>query len=66
MWEDIKNYIVGFIVRWIMKIGGGYLLAHGISQNSVEEIAGAVVGILIGLIISMFQHKKAVSESPIK
>jgi len=66
MWSDIKNYIVGFLVRWIMKIGGGFLLAHGISQNSVNEIVGAIVGILFGLIISLFQHKKAVDEYPIK
>jgi hypothetical protein len=62
MWEDLKNYIVGFLVRWIMKIGGGFLLAHGISQNSVKEIVGAVVGILIGLIISLFQHNKALND----
>lgn len=66
MWDDLKNYIVGFIVRWLMKIGGGFFLAHGISQNSIEEIVGAVIGILIGLFISLFQHKKAVDEYPVK
>lgn len=58
--ETIKNFIVGFIFRWVLKIGGGFFLAVGLSEGKVEELIGAIVSIVIGLVISLFQHDKAI------
>ena len=53
-----KNYFVGIIFRWIAKIGGGVLLTIGITQNSWEEILGAIVSIIVGIVTSLVQNKK--------
>ena len=58
--NSLKGFIVPFLVRWVLKIGGTYLATIGISDGSVEEIVGGIVAVLIGLIISLFNHKKAV------
>jgi ABC-type antimicrobial peptide transport system permease subunit len=57
--ETVKSFIVGFIFRWVLKIGGGFFLALGMSEGKIEEIIGAIVSIIIGLIVSLFQHNKA-------
>lgn len=62
--NEIKQFLAGFIFRWVMKIAGGYLLSVGISEGSILEIVTAVVTILIGLVISLFQHKKAIEQLP--
>jgi hypothetical protein len=52
------------VFRWILKIGGGFLLSVGVSESSLAEIVGAVVSIGLGLIISLFQQKKAINTPP--
>ncbi len=64
MWDTLKTYLVGMILRWIAKIGGGILLTIGISQNSWEEIVTAILSILIGIITSLVQHKKIALTEP--
>lgn len=59
MIDTLKNFIVGFVTRWVLKIGGGFLLAVGINDGKAEEIIGALVSIVVGLVISLFQQKKA-------
>jgi len=59
MLDTLKNFITGFVTRWILKIGGGFLLSVGVNEGSVTEIVTAVVAIVIGLAISLFQQKKA-------
>ena len=58
--EDLKPFIVGFLTRWVLKIGGGYFLSVGVSESSVEKIVGSVVAIIVGLIISLKNQKKAI------
>ncbi|MCK9282014.1 MAG: hypothetical protein M0P71_15430 [Melioribacteraceae bacterium] len=64
MWDTIKTYLIGMILRWIAKIGGGILLTIGISQNSWEEIITAIISIIAGLVMSIVQHKKALLTDP--
>lgn len=64
MGKTIKDFIVGFVARWILKIGGGFLLSVGVSEGSVTEIVAAVCSILIGIAVSMFQQKKALEVDP--
>lgn len=59
MLDTLKNFIVGFVTRWVLKIGGGFLLAVGINDGKAEEIIGALVSIIVGLLISLFQQDKA-------
>jgi hypothetical protein len=60
--EDIKGFITGFIVRWLLKIGGGFFLSIGISNDSITLIISSVVSIVAGLLISIFQHNKAINS----
>jgi hypothetical protein len=59
--DDLKEFITGFIVRWLLKIGGGFFLAMGISADSVTIIVSSIVSILAGLLISLLQHEKAIN-----
>ena len=62
----IKDYIVSFLVRWVLKIGGGFLLAHGISQGSTTEVVTAIASALIGIVISLVNHNSAINTPPPK
>jgi hypothetical protein len=64
MWNTIKKFLVAKIVQWILKVGSGVLLTLGITQNSVEEIVGAIVSLLIGILYSLFTHKKVALTDP--
>jgi|GEM_PF-3201254 len=63
MLDTIQNFIVGMIFRWIMKIGGTFLVSAGFSSadltQKLTEIIGGFVAIGIGIVVSLFQHKKA-------
>jgi len=65
MWEQIKKFLTGIIVRWILKLAGAWLLTIGVGSGTIEEIIGGVLAILIGMIISIFQTKKAI-DMPVK
>jgi hypothetical protein len=58
MYQTVKSYVIGFLVRWVLKIGGGALISIGITEGSIVEIVTAVVMLIIGVIISLIQHKK--------
>jgi len=64
MWNTIKSFLVAKIVQWLLKVGAGVLLTLGISQNSLEEIVGAIVSLLIGIIYSLLTHKKVALTNP--
>lgn len=59
--SELKEFITGFIVRWLLKVGGGFLLAMGISNDSVTIMVSSVVSIVVGLLISLLQHSKALN-----
>lgn len=61
---DVKKFIVGGIVRWLLKIGGGALLGLGITEGSLIEIVGAIVAFVTGIIISWFNSKKLLNTDP--
>lgn len=58
---DLKNFLIGFIVRWLLKIGGGFFLSLGVSENSLTVTVSAIVSIILGLVISLLQHTKAIN-----
>jgi len=64
MWNTIKNFLVAKIVQWLLKVGSGVLLTLGITQNSIEEIVGAIVSLLLGIIYSLITHKKVALTDP--
>lgn len=64
MWLTVKKFIVEKLVQWLLKIAGGFFLSIGISQNSLEEIIGALVSIIIGIIYSVVTHKKVALSDP--
>ena len=64
--EAIQGYASQFLSRWLLKVGGGFLLAHGVSEGSIEEISGAVISIAVGIVISLVNHKKALNSDPAK
>ncbi len=64
MWNTIKNFLVAKLVQWILKVGAGVLATLGISNNSIEEIIGAVVALILGVIYSLITHKKIALTDP--
>jgi len=64
MWNTIKSFLIAKIVQWLLKVGAGVLLTLGISQNSLEEIVGGIVSLLIGIIYSLLTHKKIALTNP--
>lgn len=64
MWQTVKSSIIGFLVRWVLKIGAGALATIGISEGSITEIVTALVMLIIGVVISLIQHKKIAYTNP--
>jgi hypothetical protein len=62
--ESVKGFVTGILGRWILKIGGGFLLSVGISSDSTLQIVGAIVSIVAGIVISLFQQKQAINTPP--
>ena len=62
--EELKKFLVGFLVRWILKIAGTYFVTIGIQQNTIEETVGGLVAIILGIIVSLIQQKKALDTPP--
>jgi hypothetical protein len=58
---DIKNYIIGMLSRWILKFGGAYFAALGYSSGSSSEFITGVLTFLFSVIISLYQHYKALN-----
>jgi hypothetical protein len=64
MWNTIKDFLVGKIVQWILKVGAGILFSLGISNQSVEEIIAAIVSLILGIVYSLLTHKKIALTDP--
>lgn len=65
MLDELKGYVTGIAVRWVLKIAGGAILQYGISADNITAIITAVVAIVFGILISLFQQKKAVNQEPV-
>lgn len=64
MWNTIKDFLVAKLIQWVLKVGAGVLATLGISNNSIEEIIGAIVSLLLGVIYSLITHKKIALTDP--
>ncbi|MBM3711869.1 MAG: hypothetical protein FJW56_00305 [Actinobacteria bacterium] len=64
MWNTIKNFLVAKLVQWILKVGAGVLGTLGISNGSLEEIIGAIVSLVLGIVYSLLTHKKLALTDP--
>lgn len=62
--ESIKKFLTGMLVRWLLKIAGTYFATIGFQTGTVEEIVGGIVAFLIAVVISLFQHFKALDIIP--
>lgn len=62
IWNAVKGFLVGFIVRWLLMIGGTVFASAGITEDKLVEMIGGILAIVISLIITLFQHKKAVNQ----
>lgn len=62
--ESLKGYLTGMLGRWLLKIGGGVLLALGYEANEWEVITAGIASIVVGAIISIAQHKLAKKSDP--
>ena len=62
---DIKEFLTGIIVRWVLKLGGVWLISIGVDEATIWGVIGGIIAILIGMIMTLFQTKKAV-DKPVK
>lgn len=63
-WESLKGFIVPFLTRWILKVGAGALLTLGITEGSATEVVGALVAFVVGVVMSLVNHKTAINTPP--
>ena len=47
------------LLRSILKFGGGWFVAKGMTDNSTAELVAAVLAALAGFVWSAWTHKKA-------
>jgi len=59
--DALKNFVAGFLVRWLMKVGGTYFITMGIQEANVTEWVGGALAFVVGIAISIYQHKKALA-----
>ena len=71
MLEEIRGYIAPLVTRWSLKALGGILVGIGIDGGhvagfltSAESVMVGVITFLVGLVISLFNHKKAINQPP--
>ena len=64
-WEDLKGFIVPWLVRFILKAGAGVLLALGLNDAdgtaATIKIATAVVSAVVGFVLSKVNFNKALN-----
>lgn len=61
MFDSLKGFLVGKLAGWLLKAVGGFMLGLGYTQSSTEEIITGVATFVVGLVVSLFQHHKAVN-----
>ena len=58
--EQVKTVVL-LILRWSLKFVGPWLVAQGIGEDAFIEVAAGVAMFLVGIVISLFQRKKALN-----
>ncbi|MFI5250786.1 MAG: hypothetical protein ACHQQQ_00015 [Bacteroidota bacterium] len=68
--EEFKGYLTQMIFRWLLKIIGGYFAIDGIvnagTKDALLEISTGISAVIIGIVISMLNHKKVYRMEPDK
>jgi len=69
MFDQLKGFLLPFITSKIMQLISGALLTLGLGADgkySIEEIIAAIIVFIVGFIISLFTHKKALNTPVVK
>ena len=53
------NEQIQSVIRSVLKVGGGWLVAKGMTDNNMVELGTAVLVALVGIGWSAWTHKKA-------
>ena len=64
LWVLAKPYLTGMVTRWLLKVGGSVLAYSGWDENQTLVFVGGLLSIIAGMLISLFQNKKAVLATP--
>ena len=64
IWNAVKGFIIGFVVRWLLVIGGTIFADAGVTEDDLVKMIGGILAIIVSLAISLLQHKKAVDQEP--
>jgi hypothetical protein len=64
--ESLKPFLVGLFSRWIFKLAGGFLIGLGYTADSGMELTVGIITFVLGIIISLVQHNKAINTDPPK
>lgn len=64
IWSAIKGFVIGFVVRWLLMIGGALFAEAGVTEGDVTTAVGGVISIVVSIVITLIQHKKAVNAPP--
>ena len=64
MFDTLKGYLINKIIEWLFHVAGGIFVTLGISTGSVAEFVGAGVTLLLGIIVGLLNHYKAVMSTP--
>lgn len=68
--NEFKGFLAQMILRWLLKIVGGYFAINGTLNpdltSAFSQLAGGIAAILVGIIISVLQHQKAFYIDPAK
>lgn len=65
MIDNLKMYLSNVIVQFLTKLGGGYLLGHGVAADSLWQMSLGVAAVIAGLVgwYLQVQNAKATSNA---
>ena len=56
--------LLGVFVRILMGVCSGWLIAHGVSDGSVEALSGAIVAVLVPIVWQYVSSIKLLNTEP--
>lgn len=57
LFQTLQNFIVPFLVRNILKIGGSFIVYAGWTENDVTYIIAGLVAMILGAVGSWLRDK---------